>query len=138
MGYPVGTKVVTNKQRGKVLASRSVDKHELYLVQLTKGELILALKDEIKLQKEPKRFPIPVEIYSGGGIGCKADDCQQERECANHFTAGDFRSEDGMTPDLAVTTDAWYCTKKDSGVNDGCLIFKDGKIIIAPNPWRGF
>lgn len=40
------------------------------------------------------------EIYHGRGFGCPAkdDQCINTRECANHVTAGDFRSECGTLP----------------------------------------
>lgn len=40
------------------------------------------------------------EIYHGRGFGCCAEDnqCINTSECANHMTAGDFRSECGLLP----------------------------------------
>lgn len=46
------------------------------------------------------------------------ESCPLSRECANHTTAGDFRSEDGMTPDLKWNGQ-WLCTKEDTERNNG-------------------
>ena len=35
-------------------------------------------------------------------IVCESNDCKFKRECANHTSAGDFRSEDGFSPILTL------------------------------------
>lgn len=43
---------------------------------------------------------------------CQDDICAHKRECANHRTAGDFRMEDGATPDLTLVGAEWMCSKE--------------------------
>lgn len=147
MSYPQGTAVSFNdgviKGKGKICGVATAGAGKFYIVELDKQGKDgythhLVYETYIKLKPQPKRFPIPVKVWpDGGGIMCEADDCQQERECANHCTAGDFRSEDGMTPDLALISNNWHCTKKDSKQRNGALIFKDGNIQLWPDDWRG-
>ena len=49
------------------------------------------------------------KIYPQGGIDCLEDKCPFKRMCANHYTAGDFRSEDGFTPELSLLRDVLIC-----------------------------
>lgn len=66
----------------------------------------------------PKRFPVQALRLEGGLVECHEDDtsCPFTRECANHCTAGDFRSESGMTPNLRLaefsSPNQWYCSKQ--------------------------
>lgn len=43
---------------------------------------------------------IDIKIYSGGYIECYSRDCPFKKECTNHSSAGDFRTEWGMRPDI--------------------------------------
>lgn len=52
----------------------------------------------------PNYVKIPVEIFNGGGIDCLSETCCYKKECANHTTAGDFRSENGFTPKLHLVS----------------------------------
>jgi len=40
---------------------------------------------------------------------CNEEDCWWRRECANHATAGDFRSEDGTRPKLHLRKGKVFC-----------------------------
>ena len=53
-------------------------------------------------------------IYkTGTAFECHSKDCMYSRDCANHYTAGDFRSEDGLYPILKLWPDKkWYCNQK--------------------------
>ena len=66
-----------------------------------------------------KRYLIKVSPYDGGSPECLEEhtSCEYVKNCANHCTAGDYRSQDGDTPDLLKTGDEWFCSKKPS--NDG-------------------
>lgn len=55
-------------------------------------------------------WPVPVKVH-GEYPACLADDCPHHKECANHTSAGDFRSLDGDTPALALKEAEWLCTK---------------------------
>ena len=49
---------------------------------------------------------------------CRSTDCAFNRDCANHATAGDFRSESGFTPNLyrnrPFDNDSWTCDQKET------------------------
>lgn len=45
---------------------------------------------------------ITLKIFSAGGLECHDMECPWKRKCANHMSAGDFRAEDGMTPELKL------------------------------------
>ena len=43
------------------------------------------------------------------------ESCYHQSECANHTTAGDFRSEGGFTPNLLLGDDgSWTCDKQET------------------------
>lgn len=56
---------------------------------------------------------VELELYEYGGIGCLSETCPYNRECANHVTAGDFRSEDGFTPLLIELHGEYFCSSYD-------------------------
>jgi hypothetical protein len=62
---------------------------------------------------------IKVEIYGTGGIDCLAQ-CKFKRSCANHMSAGDFRSEGGFSPRLHISSDLKqvFCEDIDKESND--------------------
>ena len=43
---------------------------------------------------------IEATILKAGGICCNQDSCPFKSDCANHRTAGDYRSESGFTPEI--------------------------------------
>lgn len=45
-------------------------------------------------------------------INCKEKNCKFFQSCANHETAGDFRMEDGFSPELFLYQDGIYCSTK--------------------------
>jgi len=57
---------------------------------------------------------VELELYKYGGIVCLSTDCQHRKECANHVTAGDFRSEDGFTPRLTEQNGEYFCKSYDT------------------------
>jgi len=63
---------------------------------------------------------VDVEVLTTELIVCKSRDCRYKRECANHTTAGDFRSEDGFTPRMCQgENDKWLCTTIDAPAEKG-------------------
>ena len=60
------------------------------------------------------------KIYPGGGIDCLEDKCPFKRECANHYTAGEFRGEDGFTPELTLVNKIITCDTHDRGICNEC------------------
>lgn len=71
--------------------------------------------------KKNKGQEIPVEIFKEGGIYCLSDGCPYRKECANHRSAGDFRSEDGFTPELTVEGEKIFCAT----INEKALEIRD-------------
>lgn len=43
------------------------------------------------------------------GLNCKEESCLFKQGCANHTSAGDFRSEGGFTPEIILKDDKLYC-----------------------------
>ncbi len=59
------------------------------------------------------------DLYISSGMICDDDDCPHNRECANHSSAGDFRTEGGMSPDIKKFNGQLCCTKQDTGIQHG-------------------
>lgn len=57
---------------------------------------------------------ITLKIYREGGVVCQEKNCWYMNECANHYTAGDYRREGGFTPDIVRQDDKFFCNTKDS------------------------
>lgn len=53
-----------------------------------------------------------------GGIICEEEMCPFRKTCANHTTAGDFRYEDGFSPQLSIIGDDIHCLTRDVDIND--------------------
>ena len=43
-------------------------------------------------------------------IICEACNCPYQRECANHDSAGDFRTEGGFSPELTLKNGEVHCS----------------------------
>ncbi len=57
---------------------------------------------------------IQLHVYQTGGIDCQDKNCLFKRECSLHETAGQFRSEDGFTPEIIMWDDGTNeCMTKD-------------------------
>ena len=54
-----------------------------------------------------KIYAEPRDKYEA--VICLEKDCPWKRVCANHDTAGDFRSEDGVTPKLSLRNSVLHC-----------------------------
>ena len=83
---------------------------------------------------------VKVKVYRIGPGGrfpeCQDDTCSARQDCANHATAGDFRIEDGLTPDLSKRdgTGDWECSQRPSGRGARLVIdvwSKQGTIVYA-------
>lgn len=44
-------------------------------------------------------------------LECFEEDCIFKHECANHVTAGDFRTEDGLVPDISLVEGVYHCSR---------------------------
>ncbi len=53
-------------------------------------------------------FPLKLD-----GIICVSKECRNKKECAQHESAGDFRTEDGFTPEWYrdTATGRLFCTR---------------------------
>ena len=53
---------------------------------------------------------VKIEVLESGLWICLSSDCRFKSECANHTTAGDFRTESGFTPKLFERNPGvWAC-----------------------------
>lgn len=43
------------------------------------------------------------------GLNCTEKHCKFSRKCANHDSAGDYRSEGGFTPEIILKDDKIFC-----------------------------
>lgn len=71
-----------------------------------------------------------LRLLSTGLPECDSNTCPYQRECANHATAGDFRMEGGLTPNLFA--DAYgdvFCNQnvKNEDFGDGILLYEKGE-----------
>ena len=54
-----------------------------------------------------------LRVYAESGIECLSKTCPHKRKCANHESAGDFRSEGGFTPLLSERNNEYICDSYD-------------------------
>lgn len=59
--------------------------------------------------------------------------CPFKSECAQHITAGDYRTEGGFTPDLFwPNKEKWVCSKKEDPNSDhGAKVIKNGVLTLV-------
>jgi hypothetical protein len=53
-----------------------------------------------------------IELMPDSAV-CLSETCIYNRECANHASAGDYRTEDGFTPELDLQGNQWVCLTAD-------------------------
>ncbi len=65
----------------------------------------------------------------GQSLECNSISCPNKLDCAQHYTAGDFRSESGRTPNVIKIDDSYVC---DGTMSDslGMLVFKQGQLVM--------
>ena len=90
---------------------------------------------------------VKIKIFDMGGIDCLAN-CAFSSECANHCSAGDFRSEGGFTPELTVLDrETADCQTREREIDDsvtyasfpdnydqlgrGMLVFKKDRVSVS-------
>lgn len=59
-----------------------------------------------------------MKIKTVNGLNCAEENCPFNRECANHESAGDFRSEDGFTPQLRLEGEDVFCETVHQKIDD--------------------
>lgn len=64
---------------------------------------------------------------------CTTKHCIYRKECAQHETAGDYRSEDGLTPSLYKDGNDVFCDRQvvNEDVGNGILIYKNGVFELS-------
>lgn len=62
---------------------------------------------------------VELVIYGTTGFecDCSMERCKYTRTCANHVTAGDFRSEDGFSPEIRQVDAEFFCDTADRPVD---------------------
>lgn len=60
---------------------------------------------------------------------CMTQSCPYIRECANHIGAGEFRTEDGRTPNLTLEDGNVFCDQTEDDSLIGAKVLHKGKLI---------
>jgi hypothetical protein len=68
---------------------------------------------------ERQKKKINADIKNYGAMICEETECRWKRVCANHTSAGDFRSEDGSRPVVHLEQGEVFCETFYSE-GDGC------------------
>jgi hypothetical protein len=55
-----------------------------------------------------------ITIVNGRYVECCEENCPFNRECSTHFSAGDFRTEDGFKPLIIKKAEGLHCKSKRS------------------------
>lgn len=61
-----------------------------------------------------KHALVDLTVYEEGGVVCNDEKCKFVKTCANHRTAGDYRNEDGFSPDIRQSGNDYVCLSKGS------------------------
>ena len=61
--------------------------------------------------------PIKLDSHKCAMVLCN-EDCIYQKSCANHTSAGDFRSEGGVRPRLSLRQGVVVCATKNAPVDD--------------------
>lgn len=60
---------------------------------------------------------------------CESETCEFRKVCAQHYTAGDFRSEDGDTPNIISINDLYFCNQTITDHPRGLILIKDHQLL---------
>jgi hypothetical protein len=72
-------------------------------------------------------WPVPVKVQGLYPL-CSSEDCPHHKECANHTSAGAYRSLHGDTPALIMVGSEWLCTKCPESHGRGAILI-DGTFM---------
>lgn len=66
------------------------------------------------------------------GFSCHNTECSHRSNCAQHVTAGDFRGEDGPTPDVVREENEYVCYRRlRSDLNGEARVDRDtGRVMV--------
>lgn len=67
---------------------------------------------------EAVEIKVEEPIYPKYAVQCLEEFCSYRWECANHASAGDFRTEDGMKPRLSLRNNKIFCATKRIAYNE--------------------
>ena len=68
-------------------------------------------------------------VVLDASANCYDDSCVNRGECANHITAGDFRTDGGDTPNLVIEDHIIKCDRTINERLSGALVVHDNKLI---------
>ena len=79
--------------------------------------------------------PIAVRVW--GVVPSGSDkECPHRKDCANHATAGDFRTEGGDSPDLVETDSGWQCSQQPTQTGSGAILTDGAHVHDRLRPGR--
>ncbi len=84
-------------------------------------------------QPRERKFLVELKVTKNTYILCEVGPgiCMNSRDCAQHITAGDFRTEGGDTPSLYLYDTKVYCDKKVQRNSNGALKLKDNRFCYG-------
>jgi hypothetical protein len=85
----------------------------------------------MNIMQHQMREGVAIEVH-GKYPACLDMECKHRGECANHTSAGDYRTEDGDTPGLVKTTTGWQCNREPADEGLGAVL-TDGTHV---NEWN--
>lgn len=137
---------MTNERAGELAreTGQKVDKlfNDLFDEGMTFVEaraLMGYLKSEISCTATLNLMQHQLQLKSGRGVSvkiygeypaCLDEECPLKQDCANHTTAGDYRTKDGLTPDLVKTDAGWQCNRH-AGGDAGWSRGRMGAILVS-------
>lgn len=71
------------------------------------------------------------------GSVCEDNICSHRKECANHETAGDFRSEGGDRPNVRITSHGVLLCDRTITDGTGAVYLDNGKLRIHTGVYPG-
>lgn len=86
-------------------------------------------RERLKREDLEKTAIYPIQTSTGQTSStpiCLEQTCPWKKDCAQHDTSGDFRSEDGMTPNLACRNGQWFCSKTEQPHHGMIVVRKVG------------
>lgn len=130
-----------NLLRMQPLEIAAIVSHTISLIEDKDKEEYLSIF--ISNTRKPEEWDSYLEINSTNyprkdsySVLCHAKNCMYTRECAQHETAGDFRSEDGMTPDIVNIDGYVSCNKTEPSDKSTGMIYLSSHGEIKHYPSR--
>ena len=91
-----------------------------------------------------------LHIHNNRSLDCDSSDCPFRKECAQHDTAGDYRTESGFSPEIEKQGDDYICLTRNAEVDmdidlgvypvgerpSGCVYISNGELKIYGGPYE--